>query len=131
MQKLKYALITGLLAFTPAIFADHHEEEDALDANDGEIVEFHIKKGTGRGPWNTRATMVNVKIGQTLRIINDDDIPHTLHTFNDRPCAHQGPESKTGEFYDCVIATTANPDTDLMYDHFFGVTSRFYVRATP
>lgn len=93
-----------------------------------DIVEFHIAKGTGQGPWNTRATLVTVKVGQVLRIVNDDDIAHTLHTFG-RPCDHQGAESRPGEFYDCEITTTADPDVDLMYDHFFGASSRFYVKA--
>jgi len=93
-----------------------------------DIVEFHIAKGTGSGPWNTRATMVTVKVGQVLRVINDDDVEHLLHTFG-RPCEHQGPASQPGEFYDCEITTTADPDVDLMYDHNFGAKSRFYVRA--
>lgn len=115
MKLVTQMLVLSLLAVAPAMAED--------------IVEFHIAPGTGSGAWNTRATMVNVKVGQTLRIINDDDIPHLLHTF-DRPCAHQGPESLPGQHYDCVISTTANPDIDLLYDHNFGEKSRFWVRAT-
>ncbi len=95
-----------------------------------DIIEFRIAKGTGSGPWNTRATMVRVKVGQTVRIINDDTITHVLHTFG-RPCDHQDGESAPGEFYDCKIVTPADPDVDLMYDHNFGESSRFYLRALP
>ena len=59
-----------------------------------------------------------------------DGIKHRLHTFNNRPCEHQGPDSEPGQFYDCVIGTTADPDIDLMYDHDAGARARFHVRAT-
>ncbi len=95
----------------------------------GALVEFHIAPGTGKGPWNTRETVLQVKVGDTVRIINDDSIPHTLHTFG-RPCEHQPDESQPGEFYDCFIATTADPNVDLLYDHVFGPSSRFFLKAT-
>ena len=104
------------------------EEEDFEGALD-EVVEFHIPNGTGNKPWNTLATTVKVKVGQTLRIINDDSVVHRLHTFNNKPCEHQDGESKTGEFYDCVISKTADPRIDLLYDHNFGEKSRFYLQA--
>ena len=94
-----------------------------------DIIEFHIPEGTGSKPWNTPKTTVNVKVGQVLRIINNDDIPHTLHTFG-RPCPHQPQESLPGKFYDCEIATTADPNIDLLYEHSVGVQARFYLKAT-
>lgn len=105
------------------------EFDNELDDPTADIVEFHIADGTGAAPWNTRATIVKVKVGQTLRIVNDDSVKHRLHTFNNRPCAHQGPDSDPGQFYDCVVATPADPDVDLMYDHNAGAKSRFYLRA--
>lgn len=104
------------------------EDEDFEDA--GEIVEFRIPAGTGLKPWNTPETVVNVQVGQTLRIFNDDTIVHRLHTNEDRPCEHQPASSRPGEFYDCVIINTADPEVDLMYDHNSGGKGRFYVRAT-
>lgn len=98
-------------------------------ADTGALVEFHILPGTGESPWNTKETTVEVKVGDTVRIINDDSIPHTLHTFG-RPCEHQPAASLPGEFYDCVIATTADPRIDLLYDHDFGQKARFYLKAT-
>jgi predicted CopG family antitoxin len=44
------------------------------------MVEFHIPAGTGTNPWNTRDQTVNASVGDTLRIVNDDSIPHRLHT---------------------------------------------------
>lgn len=93
-----------------------------------DVVEFHIAKGTGKNPWNTRETVVEVKVGQTLRLINDDDITHYLHTPG-RPCGHGKNPFKAGETYDCVVSGVADPDKDVLYDHQFGPTSRFYVRA--
>lgn len=115
---MKYLMIVGLSLFALNGMA----EEDAL-------VEFHIPAGTGNGAWNTPETTVNVKVGDTLRIINDDSIPHTLHTFG-RPCPHQDPESKPGEFFDCEIETTADPRIDKLYDHVAGEKARFYLKAT-
>ena len=51
------------------------------------IVEFHIKAGTGNGPWNDEASRINVKVGQELQIINDDDRTHLMHT-NGAPFFH-------------------------------------------
>ena len=92
------------------------------------IVEFHIPKGTGDSPWNTLETIVEVNVGDTLRIINDDDVAHRLHTFG-KPCPHQDNNSESGEFYDCVVATRVDPRVDVFYDHNFGPTSRFYFRT--
>ena len=94
-----------------------------------EIVTFRIPAGTGQGPWNTEDAVVEVKVGQTLRIINDDDTPHLLHTSG-APCAHGDDEFKKGEHYDCVITKVADPKVDRCWDHNFGPKSRFYVRAT-
>lgn len=127
-MKTKF-IYAGLLAAVLAAPSISRAEEDVEDS--AEVVEFHINRGTGLKPWNTRDTVVNVKVGQTLRIINDDTIVHRLHTNNDRPCLHQPESSRPGDFYDCVIINPADPDVDLMYDHNSGGTGRFFVRATP
>src|SRR4051812_46749055 len=88
------------------------------------VIDFHIPLGTGSQPWNTPQTAVQARIGDTVRIINDDSIEHRLHTF-DRPCPHQGAPSQPGETYECEIATTADPRIDTLYDHAFGIKSRF------
>lgn len=120
-----YAALLAAVFAAPSI----SQAEDLEDTS--EIIEFHIPPETGLNPWNTPDTAVNVRVGQTLRIINDDDIVHRLHTNDDKPCLHQPGSSRPGEFYDCVIINPADPDVDLMYDHNSGGRGRFYVRATP
>ncbi len=93
------------------------------------VIDFHIPAGTGGKPWNTMATAVEARIGDVVRIINDDSIDHLMHTFG-RPCEHQPEPSKPGDVYECEIATTADPRIDTLYDHNFGITARFYLKAT-
>lgn len=93
------------------------------------VIDFHIALGTGGGPWNTPQTTVEARVGDTVRIINDDSIDHLMHTFG-RPCPHQQNISKPGDTYECEIATTVDPRIDTLYDHNFGIVSRFYLRAT-
>ena len=47
------------------------------------LVAFHIPVGTGTQAWNTPATAVLAKVGDTLRIVNDDVVPHRPHTGGD------------------------------------------------
>ena len=84
MRLFSLILIT-LSSFAIADIDDSFD--DSFDANADDVVEFHIVKGTGNKPWNTKETAVEVKVGQTLRIINDDNAPHYLHTPG-RPCSH-------------------------------------------
>lgn len=95
----------------------------------GEVKEFHIKAGTGKGAWNTRDAVMEVKVGDTLRLVNDDNVAHYLHTFG-KPCIHGTKPFGPGESYDCQVIKVADPDKDVCYDHQFGSQSRFYVRAT-
>src|SRR5437867_1468922 len=46
----------------------------------GATVEFHIPAGTSGGAWNTQASPVKAHVGNVLRVINDDTIPHQLHS---------------------------------------------------
>lgn len=59
------------------------------DESASEVV-FHIKNGTGRGPWNSAATIVTAKVGKTFTIVNDDTVVHQWHT-NGSPCPHGSP----------------------------------------
>lgn len=94
----------------------------------GKVVEFRIKKGTGQGDWNTRRGVVEVKVGDVLRIFNDDTIDHYLHTNNDRPCEHGKRAFGPGKSYDCVVINVADPDKNTCRDH--NHNNKFYVRAT-
>lgn len=92
------------------------------------IVEFHIKAGTAGGSWNTRDTIVSVRMGDTLRFINDDSIKHRLHT-NGAPCPH-GPDFGPGTTFDCLITETFNSlESYPLYDHNFGSTAEFWLKA--
>lgn len=85
------------------------------------VIEFHISAGTGGGPWNTKETAVQVVIGDTLRLINDDSVVHALHTDEGIPCEHGSDMAPAGGSYDCVIAAAfdANVDGPLV-DHWNG-----------
>ena len=39
-------------------------------------VVFHIPRGTGAGAWNDGSGRVIAKVGDTLRIVNDDSLAH-------------------------------------------------------
>lgn len=97
---------------------------------DPNVVEFRIKAGTGKSPWNTPAEMVQVKVGQTLRIINDDTITHRMHTGG-APCNH-GTNFAPGASFNCVVSKPFDSGTNPggLYDHIAGPTARFYVKAT-
>lgn len=96
----------------------------------GTMVTFRIPTGTGNGAWNTLTAPVNVKIGQTLRIYNDDLIVHRLHTGG-APCGHQPSNSNPGSFYDCVVTKAIAPNNGGTYDHNIGTAARLYINATP
>lgn len=93
-----------------------------------DIVEFHIPAGTGNGPWNSLRTAVHVVVGQTLRIINDDSVPHRLHTSG-APCPHQPNTSAPGEYFDCVVTRPVEAARGSTYDHIAGTNAKFYVEA--
>ncbi len=83
------------------------------------VVEFKIAAGTGIKNWNTEATALTLKVGQTLRITNEDDIPHRFHTLG-APCPHQPTAMVKGGSYVCELKTTVsfNPGRDPQtYDH--------------
>ena len=101
---------------------------EAIDPAAPQIIEFQIKKGTGMGSWNTKDTIIEVKVGDTLRFHNDDDIRHRLHT-NGSPCPH-GPNFEPGKSWDCAItrpfdALIKGP----LYDHNVGPAAEVWIRA--
>ncbi len=76
------------------------------------IKEFRIAAGTGNGAWNTAQKPIVARVGDTVRIFNDDTTTHRLHT-NGRPCPH-GNDIQPGQFRDCVIGQQFEGD---LYDH--------------
>ncbi|MDX9731316.1 MAG: hypothetical protein RBT63_06045 [Bdellovibrionales bacterium] len=108
---------------------------DACGTSTADRVVFRIPRGTGNGPWNSSTSPVEVYVGQTLRICNDDTVTHQLHT-NGTPCAHQPRAMAQGEFYDCRIANLngRNANTGIYnntYDHNLGTNSAVYIRGMP
>lgn len=91
------------------------------------LVEFHIAPGTGEGPWNKFNDPVRVTVGQTLRIINDDSVDHTLHT-NGSPCPH-GSLMSPGGYWDCQIFSPHSAGEEDLYDHEFGPDAQMYIEA--
>ena len=95
-----------------------------------EIVEFHIKEGTGAQSWNTQDTPILGQVGDTIRIINDDIVKHQLHTFG-APCPH-GDSIAPHASEDCVAtepysATESGP----LYDHGFGSKAKVWMEIQP
>jgi hypothetical protein len=96
---------------------------------DSSIVEFVIPSGTGNKSWNESSQRLVLFQGQTLRIRNQDSIPHQLHTA-DRPCAH-GEVIKPGEAGDCVLTQTFDVRTEgPLYSHEFP-EARFWLTVLP
>jgi uncharacterized protein (DUF1778 family) len=90
-------------------------------------IDFHIPPATGSGSWNTRDQAVMGTVGQTLRIYNDDNVNHRLHT-DGAPFQHPAADTAPGAFSDFVLQDAfeldANPG---LYDHDFGQAARFWI----
>jgi len=93
-------------------------------------VTFSIVEGTGGASWNSQGNAVRARVGQTLRIVNNDREVHQLHT-NGAPCAHGSPIAPGGTF-DCVLSRTFNPEAAAgpLYDHRAGTSAEFWVYVT-
>ncbi len=98
-------------------------------AKDPNIVEFRIKAGTGSGGWNTQNEMIAAKVGQTIRVFNDDTIVHRLHTANNAPCAH-GVNIPVGGSKDCVVGKAFDStNSNAVYDHIVGPSAKIWIKA--
>ena len=94
-------------------------------------VVFHIPSGTGRGPWNDGSGRVIAKVGDILRIINDDSVAHRLHTSG-RPFPHPGADIFPGETADFVLQTPFDPSADgALVDHDQGPQALFFLEVAP
>lgn len=94
-------------------------------------IELHILAGTGAGPWNTRDHAVTAVVGQTLRIYNDDSVPHRPHT-NGIPFPHPSEDIAPGTFADYPLNNVFDLDTNPgLYDHDFGQIARFWISVRP
>jgi hypothetical protein len=96
-------------------------------------VEFHIAAGTAGQPWNTKDTAVVATVGDTLRIFNDDSVPHRLHT-DGKPFPHPANSINPGQSADFLLGSPFALNTSPgLYDHNFTNTARFWllVEAAP
>lgn len=90
-------------------------------------IDFHIPAGTGTAPWNTHDSAVEGVVGQTLRIYNDDNVPHRPHTPG-VPFPHPGADIAPGTFADYTLNNVFNLDTNPgLYDHDTGADARFWI----
>jgi hypothetical protein len=93
------------------------------------VVEFHIAPGTTGGPWNARGTAVAAKVGDTLRIVNDDSVAHRPHTSG-APFPHPAVDISPQQSMDFLLArpydsAAAGP----LSDHLFGPGAQFFINV--
>jgi hypothetical protein len=95
------------------------------------VITFHIPANTGTMAWNTRQTAVVGAVGDTLRIVNDDAVPHRLHTSG-TPFAHPATDILSGQSADYVLQAPFDPDqAGPLYDHDAGTQAEFWIRVQP
>jgi negative regulator of replication initiation len=82
--------------------APHHDTTGA--------IVFHIPAGTGTQPWNTQEHTIVATVGDTLRIVNEDSVPHRLHTSG-IPFSHPGADILPGQSADFVLQQPFDPGT--------------------
>ena len=77
--------------------------------------------------WNSRETRVVGKVGDTLRITNNDLVAHQLHTSG-RPFAHPATAIQPGSSDDFFLQTAFDPDTSpTPSDHLSGPSALFWI----
>ena len=89
-------------------------------------VVFTIPAGTGSGPWNTSGNAVTAKVGDTLRIINGDSVPHRLHT-DGTPFPHPALDLGPGQLEEYLLQKAF---TGALYCHTHGSESKFWLTVT-
>ena len=94
-------------------------------------VLFRIASGTGQGAWNDGSSRVIARVGDTLRIVNDDSVAHRLHTAG-RPFPHPSADIFPGGSADFVLQTTFDPGVDgPLTDHAQGPQALFFLEVRP
>jgi hypothetical protein len=92
-------------------------------------VIFRIVNGTGSLAWNARDAAVAATVGDTLRIVNDDSIPHRLHT-DGRPFSHPANDIPPNQTADFLLMTAFSPEIDgPLTDHDYGLQAQFWIRV--
>jgi hypothetical protein len=91
------------------------------------VVEFHIPAGTAGRAWNSREVPMLATVGDTLRIVNDDSVPHRPHT-DGVPFSHPTNDILPGQSADFVLAAPFGLGTPL-HDHDFGASAEFFIQV--
>ena len=95
------------------------------------VVEFRIPAGTGNQSWNTREQAVIATVGDSLRIVNDDAVPHRLHTAG-APFPHPVNDIMPGQSADFLLATPFDPSVNgALSDHLFDPSAQFFIVVRP
>lgn len=94
-----------------------------------DVIVFHIPAGTGVSAWNTREQPVVAAVGDTLRIVNDDSVPHRLHTGG-TPFPHAAADILPGQASDFILQTPFDPAANqFLYDHNSGPNAQFWIEV--
>jgi negative regulator of replication initiation len=101
--------------------------EGESHADPSGLIVFHIPPGTGAQSWNTRDRIIVAAVGNTLRLVNDDSVPHRPHT-NGVPFPHPGADILPGQTADFLLrmpfdAATSGP----LQDHDAGPSAQFWI----
>ena len=95
------------------------------------FVEFHLPDGTGNAPWNTRESAVVATVGDTLRIVNDDEVPHRPHTSG-VPFPHAQADITPGQSANFALTATLTPSPMARSRiHDFGPGALFWIEVRP
>jgi hypothetical protein len=99
---------------------------------DPNLVTFAIVAGTGTNAYNQKATPVVVKVGQTLRITNNDTVVHQIHSGG-APFPHGDPIAPGATVNYTIVAASniANLTQAPNYDHVAGQAAMFWIQANP
>lgn len=92
------------------------------------VVTFHIPAGTDAQAWNSQANPVTARVGDTLRIFNDDAVAHRPHTDGSAPFAHPESDIQPGASADYALtAPFASVPGNTLYDHDHGIAAAFWL----
>ena len=105
--------------------ADNSPARTLTVAEDPTVV-FTIPGGTGAGPWNSSDDPVLAEVGDTLRIVNADSVPHRLHT-DGAPFPHPEADIAPGQSAEYVLQEAF---TGSLYCHVHGPASTFWLTVT-
>ena len=95
------------------------------------VIASNILRSTGMS-WNSPATAVQVKVGDTLRVVNLTNEDKVIHTSNGMPFPHQDKANpiKPLTAQDFLIQKPCTVNS-VEYDHLGNSSMRFYINAMP